>query len=402
MELYLNKEQCCGCTACMNICPKHAITMQDDKEGFLYPVISREDCIECGLCKKVCAFQQSKTSKSTYKQEVYAFKYSDTVIREDSTSGGAFTAISDYIIADGGVVYGAVYDMDFNVHHKRATNKKECELFRGSKYVQSKLTDTFSKVKYDLSQGRKVLFTGTPCQNAALKRYISEKERENLYLCEIVCHGVPSPLIWEEYKNDMEKRFNDTIKKVNFRSKKLGWHKSTMHIQFSNNDYIGKMGEDPFYIMFFKHFSLRPSCHICKYASYEREADLTIADFWGIENTNLNMDDEKGVSLVIINSEKGKEVLNYLSSEHIIKQSNLVEAYQPVLEEPSKANKFREEFWEDYYKNGYLYVKDKYATMKLKDKVFKNIIVPTLHKLGVYQLLLKIYFRLMKGKNKCK
>ena len=222
---------CCGCTACASICNHDAITMEPDALGFLYPKVDESKCIDCGLCEKVCAFNDNyDKSLNLPKPDAYAARHKDMDEIMKSRSGAAFVAISDYILEQGGVVYGAGYKDHFRVAHKRATTKEGRDEFRGSKYVQSDLTGVFHQIKQDLKNGLTVLFSGTPCQTSGLNSYVGKKLRENLVLIDIVCHGVPGPYIWRDYLDYLEKKQGDIITMVNFRDKeRFGWtaHKET-------------------------------------------------------------------------------------------------------------------------------------------------------------------------------
>lgn len=222
---------CCGCTACASICSHDAITMQPDALGFLYPEVDADKCVECGLCEKVCAFNDKyDKSLNLPLPDAYAARHKDMNEIMKSRSGAAFVAISDYILEQGGVVYGAGYKDHFRVAHKRAITKEQRDEFRGSKYVQSDLSGVFRMVKQDLKDGYTVLFSGTPCQTSGLNSYVGKKLRDNLVLIDIVCHGVPGPYIWRDYLTYLEKKHNDTIVMVNFRDKSIfGWkaHRET-------------------------------------------------------------------------------------------------------------------------------------------------------------------------------
>lgn len=224
-------KECCGCTACASICSHNAISMEPDALGFLYPKINESLCVECGLCEKVCQFNDNYDRSLNLPQPTaYAARHKDIGEVMKSRSGAAFVAISDYILEQGGIVYGAGYKDHFRVAHKRATTKEERDEFRGSKYVQSDLSGVFRQVKEDLKNGLTVLFSGTPCQTAGLNSYIGKKLRKNLILLDIVCHGVPGPYIWRDYLAYLEKKHNSKIIYVNFRDKeKYGWkaHKET-------------------------------------------------------------------------------------------------------------------------------------------------------------------------------
>ena len=226
-----NKADCCGCTACASVCTHNAITMQPDAMGFLYPVVDAAKCVDCGLCEKVCAFNDHyDTSLNLPQPQAYAARHKDMAEVETSRSGAAFIAISDYILENGGVVYGAGYADHFRVVHKRATTKEERDEFKGSKYVQSDLRGVFRQVRQDLKDGLTVLFSGTPCQTSGLNSYVGKKLRERLVLVDIVCHGVPGPYIWRDYIAYLEKKQGAEICWVNFRDKQeFGWaaHKET-------------------------------------------------------------------------------------------------------------------------------------------------------------------------------
>lgn len=233
-----NPADCCGCTACQAICGHDAITMQPDALGFLYPVVDTDKCVDCGLCEKVCAFHENYDKSLNLSQpDAYAARHKDMKEVETSRSGAAFIAISDWILEQGGVVYGAALDKGFRVVHKRAINKEERDAFKGSKYVQSDLQGIFRQVRKDLLDGRIVLFSGTPCQTSGLNSFIGKKLRENLYLVDIVCHGVPGPKIWESYLAHLEKKLHAEVCEVVFRDKKrFGW---TAHIESITLSKIG-------------------------------------------------------------------------------------------------------------------------------------------------------------------
>ena len=231
-----DKSQCCGCTACASICAHDAITMQPDALGFLYPVVDKNKCVDCGLCETVCAFNEHyDTSRNLPHPDAYAARHKDMKEVETSRSGAAFIAISDYILENGGVVYGAGYTDHFRVVHKRAISKEERDEFKGSKYVQSDLTGVFRQVKQDLKDGLTVLFSGTPCQTSGLNSYVGKKLRENLILVDIVCHGVPGPYLWRDYLAYLEKKQGAAICWVNFRDKQeFGWKAHKEAFKFVN------------------------------------------------------------------------------------------------------------------------------------------------------------------------
>lgn len=369
-----NPQDCCGCTACASICPRKAITMQPDALGFLYPQVDEKLCTNCGLCEKVCSFNENYERNSDGIPDVYAVRHKNINEVEKSRSGAAFVAISDYIIENGGVVYGAGYCDHFRVAHKRATTKEERDEFRGSKYVQSDLGFTFTQVANDLKNDLWVCFSGTPCQIAGLRSFLKTKKADTkkLLLVDIVCHGTPAPYIWRDYLAYMEKKYNGKATEVSFRDKEtLGWasHKESFVIKEK------KITSDTYTDLFYKHIMLRRSCEVCLFTNTSRPSDITIADFWGWEDVDKNFNkDNKGVSLVLINSQQGKKILN-----KIIKNINTIETTIQIacrlnhpLNTPSEKSSKRMNFEKDYTQRGFTYVAKKYGNigflcrMKLK------------------------------------
>ena len=356
-----DKSQCCGCTACASICTHDAITMQPDVMGFLYPVVDKDKCVDCGLCEKVCAFNDHyDTGLNLPQPDAYAARHKDMKEVETSRSGAAFIAISDYVLEQGGVVYGAGYTDHFRVVHKRATTKEDRDEFKGSKYVQSDLTGVFRQVKQDLKDGLTVLFSGTPCQTAGLHAYVGKKLRANLILVDIVCHGVPGPYIWRDYIAYLEKKQGDKICWVNFRDKQeFGWkaHKETF--KFVNGG--GKMS---FTYLFYQHIMFRHSCGKCHYTNTKRPSDITIADFWGWEKTDPDINkDDKGVSLILVNTEKGHKLFDVVKDRMAVIPAKLEDCMQPNLRHPSPINDHRDKFEKAYKKYGFEYVYYRYGNI---------------------------------------
>lgn len=362
MLAYERKEFCTGCTACMNSCPHDAISMQADREGFLYPVTDEKVCTDCGLCRQICPLQDGYKISSNFEQpKVYATKHIDDDVRMSSSSGGMFTAISDYILSKKGIVYGAAFDENFRVCHQKAETVEERNKFRGSKYVQSDLNGIFKDIKNELKKGRIVLFTGTPCQNAGLHAYLN-KDYENLYLCDLVCHGTPSPLIFEKYIGYLQDRYGSQIKELTFRFKPLGWRSQAIGIKFTNRkEYVASAEKDVFYRLFLPNIILRESCYHCRFTNFFRPSDITIADFWEIEKSMPDFDDNIGVSLVLVNSYKGMELFQNISDQINYRESNTIDCLQFNLHSPSKPSPKREQFWRDYWDKGFEYVLKRYA-----------------------------------------
>lgn len=371
------KEECTGCTACMNVCPKNAIQMREDEEGFLYPKVDEKKCIDCKLCQKVCECNKDKKEKSL---QAYGLKLKDLEARKSSSSGGAFTALSDYILNCSGIVYGAAFDEKFNVIHKRAENQMQRDELKKSKYVQSDLKNIFKDIKQDLESGKTVLFTGTPCQVDGLKRYLYNVDITNLYTCDLICHGVPSPKVYKDYLNYITNNGKKEIKKFDFRDKKYGWGSCYETYEYSNNK---KNTDLKYREIFYSDFALRTSCYECNYSNLNRVSDITIGDFWGIEKKNINFKDTYGVSLIIINSQKGKELFEKIKSciEYI--KVDINDSLQHNLVKPTEKPKEREEFWKFYLENNFEKVLKKYVP-KIYDRNVNK------YKWYMYRLLRKL------------
>ena len=310
--------ECCGCTACAAICGKGAIKMIPDSLGFLFPEVDYEKCIECGLCERVCSFNDQYQTPLNYSEPIpFGVRLKDISEVMKSRSGGAFKAFSDWVLQKNGVIYGAGYKNHFEVAHCRATTSEGRDVFRGSKYVQSNLDGVFRQVRKDLLDGKWVLFSGTPCQTSGLKSFLPTKLQEKLIVVDIVCHGVPSPYLWRDYLKYLEDKFGKTITGVDFRDKqKYGWkdHRETFHFSGTN------ITTNTFTYIFYQHIMLRESCEHCHFTNTRRPSDLTLADFWGWERTGANINsDNKGLSLVLVNTPKGKEIFeSTINKFHVI------------------------------------------------------------------------------------
>lgn len=321
MITILDKKDCCGCSACIQICPKQCITMLEDEEGFSYPSVNIHNCIDCHLCEKVCpVLHLGKTRKPL---NVYAAKNRDEKIRLQSSSGGVFTVLAEAVINTGGVVFGAKFNEEWKVVHGYTETKDGIADFRGSKYVQSWMGDNFSKVKYFLDNGRRGLFSGTPCQVAGLKLFL-RRPYENLLTVDFICHGVPSPKVWRMYLKEFvmnqsiksvssdsasEKRIS--IASISFRDKRLGWKKFSCAFTFSISDNNGEkklvsssevFSKNTYMKGFLENLYLRPACHHCPAKCLSSGSDITIADFWGMNKVLCNKDDDWGYSVMMVNS----------------------------------------------------------------------------------------------------
>lgn len=377
-----NKKDCCGCTACKNICPKDAIDMIEDEEGFLYPVVNKDQCINCGLCEKICPIINKKEKQET-KQKAYVINNKDNEVRMQSTSGGAFTPIAEYVIENDGVVFGATFDNEWNVYHTYAENKRDLKEFRGSKYVQSNLKNTFSEAKKFLDQGKLVCFSGTPCQIQGLKNFL-RKDYENLVTVDVVCRAVPSPLVLRKYlKYERQKNNIQDIKKLVFRDKsKYGYGYSSMRIDGENKSYKEGVETDPYLRAFFNNYSDRPSCFECKFRNKDRISDFTIWDCFTIAEFAKEMSDNLGTTRMIIQTEKGYKIFNEIKERYIYKEIKVEDAVKNVreLKESPKPNEKRQEFFEDINKMGEKEFFNKYFpnTIKVKsERVVRRFLART-------------------------
>lgn len=363
-----NKYNCCGCTACASICAHDAITMTPDGLGFLYPKVNLELCVNCGLCDKVCQFHNNYNRYDNYDSPLaYQFRLSQDEQLKKSQSGGAFFAIADKFIADGGVVYGAAFTDTWRVTHQKASDKQTLSVLRMSKYVQSDLRGVFRQIKDELKNGVRVLFSGTACQVAGLKAYIPNLLRKNLFCIDIVCHGVPSPKIWEDYLAYLQKTRGSQIVKACFRDKRFGWHGARESFLFEN-------GKEEFrstsnYLYFFG-LSMRESCSNCHYTNFKRVGDITVGDQWGIPKDSP-YEDDKGLSLILINSDKGKQLFENLEKK--AEGISIKDCLQPQLRLPSKLHPDHQRFVYDYETRGFLYVAKKYGDLGWRYK--KNCLI---------------------------
>ena len=325
-KVFYNKpiESCYGCQACYQVCPKHAITMQKDEAGFLYPEINNEKCIDCGLCEKVCPTQEHNIANLFHPElkTVYALWNKDLHMRLNSTSGGAFYVIAKKFILENGIVYGVDYSEDLAAFHKRIINIEDLKRIQGSKYMQSDVHGTFVQVKEDLKKGYKVLYSGTPCQIAGLRLYL-RKEYSNLYTIDLVCHGVPSSLFFQEHKKYLENVYNDKLVDFKFRSKKKsGWRSYTKYVFTQRKPVYKMVGEDFYSHLFHLGCLSRESCFSCSFSRSQRVGDITLSDFWGGEKylKELKKQRKYGFNMLMCNTNSGIELLKKIVSDVEIRQ----------------------------------------------------------------------------------
>ena len=339
------KQNCCGCSACYSICSQGCISMVNDNEGFIYPQIDKGKCIDCGLCNTVCPFEKPYESKST--DIIYACKNKDNNIRLESSSGGIFSLISEYIFDQQGVVFGAGFDENFKVKHIYIEDKEALTRLRGSKYVQSEIGDAYKQCKDFLRQGRLVVFSGTPCQIAGLKHYL-QNEYDNLTCVDIVCHGVPSPMVWGKYIKELESKIHAKITKLSFKDKTTGWHDYSFMCIFENNIIITELARDNVYMKgFLSELFTRPACHDCKAKNFTSGSDITLADYWGIEEIMPEFYDDRGISVVCCNTKKGERVISAINEYMHVKPAELSHVIQhnPCLVSSICQHRFREKFF---------------------------------------------------------
>lgn len=366
------KEECCGCSACEKVCPKDAIEMIADEQGFKYPQVNEEKCISCDLCELSCP-----QTKPTYNKciSAYAVKHKINDILEQSSSGGVARALAETVIRMGGVVYGVAYDSEYVVVTQRATDYESCNKFYGSKYVATDNLNSFSNIEQDLRASKKVLFFGTSCHVDGLYKYLGLKKCpiENLFTVDLICHGVPSPRLFADYIKFLKK--NKDFRSYSFRTKNLPWGFGSKNygptIEYRNGKKETNTDRTNIFLkLFFSNNCLRPNCYDCKYCGIDKPSDITIADYWGIRETHPDFYSEKGVSAVITHSEKGEYILKECCDVDIIpSEIKFIEKYQGNLHQPSKRADSYNEFWELYNKNGFIAVARKYGGLTLLNKL---------------------------------
>ena len=341
-----NKTKCCACGACKQICPKNAIKMQIDSEGFLYPIVEESKCIKCGLCIKTCPILNNK--KQNFIPKVYTAKNKNTNVLKQSSSGGMFSILADYVLAQNGVIFGAAFNKNWGVEHCYIDKKEDLDKLRRSKYVQSNTLESFKEAKGFLEEDRKVLYTGTPCQIAGLKSFLS-KNYDNLITADIICHSTPSPKVWQDFLNQ-NYDINKLIK-IDFRDKKDGWDKSKLYFYFNDGTKEPKDNNmSSFRVGFGAALFCRPSCHNCYFKGSNRFSDFTIGDAWGYADYAPQMFDRNGLSVIFINTKKGDEIFNKLKENLIYKQVALdkIIKHNPYYQTSVKANPKRQEFFRCY------------------------------------------------------
>lgn len=383
-----DKAKCCGCGACVQICPKQCISFISDKEGFDYPVVDISRCVGCDMCERVCP--ELNINLPNRPQATYAAINRDEAVRRESSSGGVFTSLAEAVIARGGVVFGARFDVDWTVRHDKAETSEELAVFRGSKYLQSRIGETFKEVKSLLSEGREVVFSGTPCQIAGLKGYLN-KEYSNLLTVDFVCHGVPSPSAWKKYLEEKSRALSvQTVKNtdttslkmespwlcISFRDKRLGWKKFGFHLSNLSKDNGGiyePFTENDYMRVFLSDLDLRPSCYKCPSKGGRSGSDITLGDFWGIEHIDRSMDDDRGTSLVLINTPKGAKLYEELTLESKSEAYEDALRYNRSIERSVVKPPYRELFMSSLEKRGFEIAYNRVFSQALAAKIRRRL-----------------------------
>lgn len=374
----IDKSKCCGCYACGDICPKDAIIFKTDIEGFWYPKVNMERCIDCGLCEKVCPeLHIDELKKNDYEKPVTIAAVNKNMrVRWDSTSGGAFSALADVMYGHGGYVSGAVYNEDFSVSNFISDNPADLAKLHSSKYLQSNANGLYKRISDLLRKGEKVLACGTPCQMAALRSFL-RKDYDNLIIVDFICRGVNSPKVYRKYLDSLERKYGGKVVYVKAKNKELGWRSLTRKVVFDNGKvYYGVRMDDDFRRGYHTNVFCRPSCYACQYKGFPRIADITIADYWGIEKVDKNLDNNIGTSMILLNSKKGyayfelaKDKLEWEYTQFEAILPGNIALRKPI--EPAKIN--REQFFEDLDKGTFDDVVLKYFPLKKgKDVSFKE------------------------------
>ena len=367
-----DKRKCTGCSACVNICPKKAITFECDKAGYNYPVVDSKKCIDCSLCDKICPMINPVDVDNNYDEPLVKAAWNkDEQIRINSTSGGIFTAIAQRFIEKDGYVVGAEYSEDFGIRHSIISKDTNIVNLRQSKYAQSDLGDVFVSIKRLLQDNKQVLFCGSPCQVAGLRKYLL-KDYDNLFIVDFICRGIISQKIYKNYLDSVEKHTNSKISKVHFKNKDFGWNRFSTKISLENGEFYHKDRYNDEYMKGYLKYNLylRPCCYDCQFKTLPRLSDLTLGDFWGIGNSDKSLDNDKGTSVVLINSDKGREFFNNISDLIFATDSSLeqVKKGNACLFNKAEEGKYSEYFYKNFEKKDFIDLINKIDEKELWDR----------------------------------
>lgn len=354
-------KNCCGCEACVQACPKQCISFDADAQGFRYPKVDADACIECGRCLKSCPMLQAETCSRPL--QVFAARNTSAATRLKSSSGGIFALLAQEVLSRGGVVFGARFNEAWDVIHDYTDTVEGLAPFLTSKYVQSRIGNSFKKVREFLKAGRMVLFSGTSCQVAGLRRFL-QHDYELLLTADVVCHGVPSSLVWQEYLNSALAKVSaahSNISHISFRDKSSGWKKYSLTINIDhptsgNNTTASSLrcDRDVYMRAFLNDLSLRPSCFNCPAKGGKAKSDFTLADFWSIEKILPHMDDNQGTSMVVVNTPKAAQLLDEIPMEKIEVDYDFAVKHNPSLERCATPNpKYIKKFWDHFQHKGF-------------------------------------------------
>lgn len=383
MEEIVTKIKCSGCSACANACPKKAIKLIENNEGFKHPEIDQDKCINCGLCKKNCPVLNTSENKSL--NQCYVAYSNDEDAKKTSSSGGIFDLVAKNILKEHGIVVGAAFNDKMELKHAAIEKIEDLEKLKGSKYLQSELDNIFSYIKEKINS-RKVLFVGTPCQVAGLHAFL-KKDYDNLVCVDLFCHGVPSPKLFTKYIKELEKDNNSKVINYNFRDKKTGWDSYSNTCRLKNNKEISQLQKDNNYMkLFLSDIALRESCYNCNFKLGNKYSDITLGDFWGVQKYYPEMYNKQGVSAVIVNTEKGQRIFEDISNDLSYKECKLenIVSGNPSLAISGKIPKLRNEFFDELDNKDIDYLTKKYQKKislisKLKNKI-KNLIKKLINK----------------------
>lgn len=339
------KEICCGCGACADCCGASAIKMVQDKEGFLYPRIDQSKCTGCGRCEQVCPV--NKPIAADCVNQYFGMQAKDEEIRYSSSSGGIFATLAQYVLERKGSVYGAGYGENMEVAHQEVRSLVELESIKRTKYVQSNLNGVYKNIQQQLKQGKWVLFCGTPCQTQALRLFLNQSY-EKLILMDLICYGVPSPGIWQDYVRYLEYQHGGAMTDFSFRDKRNRNHGHTRSFMINDREYVESLFSDAYCKMYFGNYILRPSCHACQFCTTDRNSDFTIGDFWGMEHVRPDLDDGMGTSLVILHTDKARKIWDEIKECAVWFACEKEQALQPRLLGPTRAAKGRKLFMAAY------------------------------------------------------